>query len=1086
MKYFIDTFTDEELKTIVRASGIRNWLEPFKRNSRHFAKYMPRLGNLKTNSPMVNKNLPGIVVEVFRSQDRNFVLNLEKVARDMANDLAKTASEVFGEDITEDRIAHLSDEEIADFIIQFDKGVDPDTGRKNRIDFELLWVQFKLHGVEISDDRKEHILNLCSDDVPKAKELLGKAISNQENTDSVLGLEDNIDEYQSVLEELEKSSDDENVAGEGSENDNSVDNNDFEEADNEADIIGETDSMVYICLIQFFNNHYNFTPIGTYLDGEYHAITEDEIANLLPKSEKRNINFSYAYNYSDVMSDRFKDNGLIVMACGIDSLEENRNSDGVLLPTGYKMRAEEGCTSGKIQFLSDVGLYRLISKDELDDDILTQRILRLEEQTLVEGESVLIDIGDGFFAGPYKIKYQPTSRRYVIITQENTRTGFISGYNEADCRDVLISTADDRRYIARGFEKYYRIKDNAEQINKDLITDDELFNAFAEAIKGKNISDMSSSDMADYVEQQRLSILTGKAIPEDIKRQRVQKIQAYFDSAHEMDEITSKAYDVVCNLILKNKDSQKTEELLSAIIENRPDFLEGIQGIRIIQSKLEAAKQELNEIEQKKRDIIAQKGNQESKELSEQIENKKDELKKLSEKIKELENADAYSKHVETLKDEEKYLEEHNRRLKEDSRTLEKKFVGLMEEYSDKMADITFDGYVSNKMLQAASEWERGEERSSLEKVVQELDSAEVFDFGKDELIDYLVNTIKIARPNYDKNVILNILICTMQGFLTVFSGMPGCGKTSICNIVAKALGITDYSDIDAELKGISRYIPVSVERGWTSKRDFIGYFNPLTKSFEESNRDVFKGLKLLNQEFIEGSKKYPFIILLDEANLSSMEYYWADFMNVCDDRKINNTVNLGNDNVFYIPETLRFLATINNDHTTEALSPRLIDRAWIIILPKSNSSDRGKDISEDIIKHITWESLQNVFGSIGNKKEFDRETANTFEGIKTKLGKQRIYISPRVNIAIGNYWEIASELMEADEYGNQPDTIALDYAVAQKILPQLTGNGEEFRDWLDELKDFCSTNNLDISANLIDEMLKRGNRKMKYYGFFE
>ena len=48
-------------------------------------------------------------------------------------------------------------------------------------------------------------------------------------------------------------------------------------------------------------------------------------------------------------------------------------------------------------------------------------------------------------------------------------------------------------------------------------------------------------------------------------------------------------------------------------------------------------------------------------------------------------------------------------------------------------------------------------------------------------------------------------------------------------------------------------------------------------------------------------------LILLDEANLSPMEYYWSDFMNICDDLGDQSTVNLGENYVFGIPETLHF-----------------------------------------------------------------------------------------------------------------------------------------------------------------------------------
>lgn len=1129
MNFYIDSLSDEDLAQVVRGSGFQYWLEPFKRGGRKYAKYSKLLGTMKSNSLMVKQNLPGVVVKLYRAKDHDFVKHMEYVADGLANSLLDLTSEVVGKDVTAEELRNYSNAEIAEVIIKFYKSIDKkEEVKKGNLDFDLLWVQFKLNGIELGDDRKAEILRLCETDVELAHKKLMKFNPDKQQKASLDNtiVEDEIRTEKEATEDTEKpqkskrkkltpqekaernklalekktkgTADAENK-GEDLDNDteevkleeehyvnneqvSAVVHRDTEDVED----LGDMDNKVYICLVQFFNNHYNFSPIGIYFNGEYHAITETEVDELLPSSEKNNINFFYGYNYENYMNSRFKDNELIVMSCGIEALEENRNSDGVLLPTGYKIRAEEGCASGKIQFLGDVGLYKLIKKEDLDDDIVTQRILRLEDGIYVEGESVLIDMGDGFYAGPYKIKYQPTNRRYVIITQENTRTGYITGYYASDCQSVTVGVAADRRYISKGNETYFRVKDDAELITKDLITDDELFSAFAEAIKGKSVSELSSADISDYIEQQKVSLLTGKTIPESIKKQRLEIIQGFFNSAHQMDEVTSKAFDVVCNLILKNKDSKQTEELVTAIVENRPDFFESIQGIRIIQSKLEAARQELAELEQKKSEIISDGGKQESEELSSEIESKKEELKKITDKIKEVGNVDALSKRVEALKDEEKYLEKHNKRLEGDSRTLEKKFVGLMEEYSEKMADITFDGYVSSKMLQAAAEWERGEEQTTLEKVVHSLDSSDVYDMDKSELIDYIVNTIKIARPGYDRNVILNILICSMQGFLTVFSGIPGCGKTSICNILGKTLGLNDYSDIDKDLKDYPRYIPVSVERGWTSKRDFVGYFNPLTKSFEESNRKVFQGLKLLNQEYLDRSASYPYLILLDEANLSPMEYYWADFMNVCDDRVVNNSINLGNNNEFHIPETLHFLATINNDHTTETLSPRLIDRAWIITLPKNDSYDGENDIPEEIIKHISWQDIKNTFVSIGTKKEFDRETSGIFEGVRDKLSKQSIRLSARVIKAIYEYWKVASEIMEADEFGNQPDTIALDYAIAQKVLPKISGNGDEFGIWLGELKDYCSGKNLDYSAGLIEEMLERGNRRLKYYDFFK
>lgn len=127
--------------------------------------------------------------------------------------------------------------------------------------------------------------------------------------------------------------------------------------------------------------------------------------------------------------------------------------------------------------------------------------------------------------------------------------------------------------------------------------------------------------------------------------------------------------------------------------------------------------------------------------------------------------------------------------------------------------------------------------------------------------LDYLITAIQKERPQYSRNLILNLLICTHQGFLTVFSGAPGSGKTSFCNLLGKVLGLTQFDRKIGEQEFMStanRYIPVSVERGWTSKRDLIGYYNPLTRTFEESNRDVYDGLKLLDWEKTRGSASSP------------------------------------------------------------------------------------------------------------------------------------------------------------------------------------------------------------------------------------
>lgn len=323
------------------------------------------------------------------------------------------------------------------------------------------------------------------------------------------------------------------------------------------------------------------------------------------------------------------------------------------------------------------------------------------------------------------------------------------------------------------------------------------------------------------------------------------------------------------------------------------------------------------------------------------------------------EKFDNLSKDVEFKERREKELDLKINQISE-------KLDAIFADKTKKALDFAFDGMSSSRMLKQAAEWENAQQIIDYESKVKALKELPLSTKENAALIDYLIEQVQHFRPGYDRNSILNIFICYIQGFLTVFSGEPGTGKTSICNILATVLGLNTPPKYNLETSNgfnANRYIKVAVEKGWTNKKDFIGYYNHLTKAFKRNHRRIFDCLNILD---IEARKEYtniPFIILLDEANLSPMEYYWADYMNICDDIDNNSIINLGENYIFNVSKNLRFLATINNDHTTEALSPRLIDRAWIIRLPKvkfSISKQPNDLLSEFEI--VPWDSLVKIF----------------------------------------------------------------------------------------------------------------------------
>jgi energy-coupling factor transporter ATP-binding protein EcfA2 len=442
------------------------------------------------------------------------------------------------------------------------------------------------------------------------------------------------------------------------------------------------------------------------------------------------------------------------------------------------------------------------------------------------------------------------------------------------------------------------------------------------------------------------------------------------------------------------------------------------------------------------------------------------------------------------LSEEISHKEWRERQLSTSLQTIESRIDSLFANSTEKAMQFAFDGMLANKMLQQAAEWENLQTIRNYESVVEDVQHLPVSDKNTQELLDYLVNSIRKYRPSYDKNAIVNLLICISQGFLTVFSGEPGTGKTSICKIISGILGLNHPSTILSSAVGIdrNRFINISVERGWTTKRDFIGYYNPLTKTFDQANRKVFDGLNLLDIEAKKGYSSIPFFILLDEANLSPMEYYWADYMNVCDDLDQNSNINLGGDYCFRVPSHLRFLATINNDHTTESLSPRLIDRAWIIRLPKVKAGASSPlPLIYDGAELISWKAMIDLFGSSSQSIEpMPEDIGKIYDTLLTKLREARITISTRSDGAIRRYCQIAQKLFETDvNYGNPPSLVALDYAIAQKILPHINGSGEKFGESLKQILSFLNEKNLRYSSEILAEIIQKGDDMMSYYQFF-
>ena len=860
------------------------------------------------------------------------------------------------------------------------------------------------------------------------------------------------------------------------------------------------DGKQYIGYIQETNGYYNFWPVYTIEEGLIKSVDLYEIRDKFPDLGNINL-YSTIWDY---VNEKCFNGEILIITISQSDLVENRRQDGFFQKTNYKIDFRKLEREGYIRRLSDMQIYPVLHPvSEID---FTKKTVLVEEKNISTKDLCLIEENNVLY-GPYHINlYDEDQIQVNLINTKNKNSYVVDSYRPKSG----IVEYKEMRFEISGYS--YII--NCVQLDKeficepvDKISDQDLLKTFLHSLTNSKDSEKGKIT-PDLVDDYVASVF--HAVPNELLQSRAQRIKSFLEEQISQEEVQEDIAQFMADLLYKFGDSEYFSKLIERILENK-DLARKIQSFDIAIQRLDKLQQEYEDIQmkcEKARDDAEEEAADRKKQIEEFASRTGSEISDLSSRkevlqkdIENLRNQKEDWKNLIKLEEEKNYLVRRKNELKSECEQIERereeakdKGNAVDKEIEERLklttanaVDVAFDGRIADKIFQAAATYNRIKQDDSYEKIANCLINNNMSaDLSGEELVDYLCSSVKRYRPEYSKNEILNIFICVSQNFLTIFSGEPGTGKTSICNIIAHVLGTSKVCELIPESNGVevARYVPISIERGWTSKRDFIGYYNPLSQMLEKTNKHLYDGLRLLD---VEGEKsRYPYIILLDEANLSPIEYYWADFMNICDSDFQFNKITLGDDIQLKIPSSLRFVATINNDDTTERLSPRLIDRAALIRLPDVRYAkvEDEKLTDTSFVKVIRWEELQKIFhtDSFG---EMDLVPSNIYEEICRQFRENmRICISPRVERNIKEYWNVAKNLFDSEE-GNDKIIVALDYAVAQKLLPKINGSGDSYLKFLEKLQDICEKNNLVKCEKHLRDIIKRGKASMNYYQYF-
>lgn len=621
----------------------------------------------------------------------------------------------------------------------------------------------------------------------------------------------------------------------------------------------------------------------------------------------------------------------------------------------------------------------------------------------VRSVSVLLAVGNRYY-GPVKLKEDGQQRPYVnLVTRDaNARRGLVAGFLRDDpairtlraseeC--VTASCPVEIAFAAGATPKLFDVLSDATLREKVLpsvlAAGPEVWANRADGLSG---GDAQESSIASLPPEAEAYVTTDPAIAKT-RLMRIARLLTVHRMGMEAAEVVGRA---IAELLEDSPDAKSPGGRIVGRIASRiaatPELAKKIEGYGELARRIDELKNEIGRLETSLKDTEAvakreaERVRREAEERNRTLLDETERLEaKLEEKTRVLGNIEASADLVAMRRDLEASLErlaEEQERLRTEAKAAE----AYLENALERARNFAFDGVFAEKLLEAAGSRKKTDEKRRIETRVRETAARPRFAADPVTLARTLVADVK-RRRDYDRLTILNLFILLTQNFLTVLSGPPGAGKTSISVILGDVLGLTERSgrvegtgqtdgtEQAERMKRAERFLPVSVERGWTSKRDFLGYWNPLSKTFESPDPRRSDALALLDAEARAKFDDLAFVMLLDEANLSPMEYYWGDFMRICDDRSRMNRIALGGDALYDVPDTLRFLATINSDFTTENLSPRLLDRASVVTLPEtkidfSSLADRGasyetgdEHAEEASRPPVSWRAMRAAFG---------------------------------------------------------------------------------------------------------------------------
>jgi hypothetical protein len=301
------------------------------------------------------------------------------------------------------------------------------------------------------------------------------------------------------------------------------------------------------------------------------------------------------------------------------------------------------------------------------------------------------------------------------------------------------------------------------------------------------------------------------------------------------------------------------------------------------------------------------------------------------------------------------------------------------------------------------------------------------------ELVKFVVDYARNSRLHlsYTEEDIATFVAGLGASRLSILQGMSGTGKTSLPKIFSEAI--------------LGNCEIIEVESSWKDKNELLGYYNEFSMKYTPKKFTLALYKSALNREIFT-------FVLLDEMNLSRIEYYFSDFLSLMEHEEDKRELKLINiklarteegGNVDYlaleeghtlrIPPNVWFIGTANRDESTFVISDKVYDRAQTMNFTKRAAKVRN---SSDPIpqQYYDYKTMDHLLQEARQNGRFDAENNALIKSVEALMAPFNISFGNRILKQIEDFVNIYCACFADDDVENE----AIEKILLSKVVAKL------------------------------------------------